>query len=240
MKYSTVLIDLDDTLIANAYSYYIPQLDAAKLICIDLLWDAPNPIEIINRATQIQVKDIQEQGRISKECFPISYVKVYEEICAAVGRAPNPNMVSGIATVCQNFFLKEYSLFPFVKETLTRIKQPKILLTRGDEDIQGYKIENVKLGPYFDHIEIVDLKTTQTYRDVMKKYNLDPEKCVMVGDSIKNDIVPALEVGMHGFHLVSHREDWEMSHRETKDTSFLKNPKYKELKSFQELLKYLD
>jgi putative hydrolase of the HAD superfamily len=239
MKITTVLCDLDDTLIPNAYTYYIPQLDAIKLMCVDLLWNAPGPVAIIKRATELQLQEIKEEKKISKQCFSNSYVKVYQEICESVGKAPNTSIISAIVMATQKFFLKEYSIFPYVKETLSQIKQKKILLTRGDTDIQSYKIENTRLTSYFDAIEIVDLKNKETYLSIIEKYQLKPDECCMIGDSVLNDILPALDVGMQAFHVCNSKDDWETNHTNLSN-DFKEHLNYVQINQFQEVLKYLD
>jgi FMN phosphatase YigB (HAD superfamily) len=234
----TILVDLDETLIHNAYSYYIPQLDAAKLICLDLMWNAPSPAAIIHRATEIQIEQIKQQKKISKENFPLSYVMAYHEFCEKANRAPNNNISSAIVMAAQKYFLEHYSLFPNVKETLSRIKQTKIIVTRGDHDIQLYKIENTNLTPYFEHIEIVDVKNIETYENILKKYNLNPSECAMVGDSVSNDIKPSLAVGMIAFHLVANRDDWETFYLNEDELNLGSN--YIPLQKFEELLVHLD
>jgi putative hydrolase of the HAD superfamily len=243
MEIKSCLIDLDDTLIPNAHTYYLPQLDAAKLICIDLMWNAPYPTTIIKMATDIQLANIKELGYISKVCFPLSYVKVYEELCAQSNKEPNHKIKGAIIDAASKFFLQEYCLFDGVLDTLKAITIPKIMVTRGDLDIQNYKIDNTGLRPYFDHIEIVNIKNTETYLDIVLKYGLDQATTVMIGDSYYNDILPALEAGLHAFKVSSALDsvDWEKEHRnEThEDIPEKFRDKYIKIKNFNEIVNYL-
>lgn len=238
-----VMIDLDDTLIPNAYSYSIPILDAIKIMTIELMWKAPSPAIIMQRALKLQLANIKAVGRISKTSFAESYIRIYGEICAETGVAPRDAVTSAIFVSCSKFFLEKYSLFEDVKETLSAIKQRKICVTRGDYDIQMYKITNTKLDHYFDEIEIVDLKTEETYANLIKKYNLKPEETIMIGDSLMNDIKPAMAVGLGGIHVTSYSEqigEWENSHVEDDLTLLKLEPRYAQIKTFAEVLKYLD
>lgn len=237
------MIDLDDTLIPNAYTYWIPKLDALKIIAIELMWKAPSPAVIMQRALNFQLADIKSKGRISKTCFAESYMLTYKDICAETGTAPRDAVASAIFVACTKFFLEDYSLFPEVKETLAAIKQKKICVTRGDYDIQMYKITNTKLNHYFDGIEIVDLKTEDAYANLLKKYSLEPEETVMIGDSLMNDIKPAMAAGLSGIHVTSYSEqigEWENSHVEDNLTLLKLEPRYTQIKTFAEVLKYLD
>lgn len=238
-----VMIDLDDTLIPNAYTYWIPKLDALKIMAVELMWKAPSPAIIMQRALEFQLADIKSKGCISKTCFAESYMQVYKDICAEIGTTPRDAVSSAIFVSCSKYFLEKYSLFGNVKETLTAIKQPKICVTRGDYDIQMYKITNTKLDHYFDSIEIVDLKTEDTYANLIKKYDLKPEETVMIGDSLMNDIKPAMAAGLSGIHVTSYSEqigEWENSHVEDNLTLLKLEPRYTQIKTFAEVLKYLD
>ena len=199
MNNLTSLIDMDDTLIPNAFTYFQPQLEMAGLIVWDLGIHSPPPIQIINRATESQIKMIKEHGYISKHNFPMSYVDTYIELCKEKNREVNKKISSAIAMAGIKYFREEYKLYDGVIETLTKIRTnnwKKIILTRGDIGVQQYKIDNTNIGKFFDHIEIVASKNKQTYLDTIEKYNLIPEQTIMIGDSLRNDIMPALEVGM--------------------------------------------
>lgn len=240
-----ILCDLDDTLVPNAYSYYAPQLEMAALITWDLGYHSQNPVNIINRATEIQVQAIKDSGYIAKHNFPMSYVDVYIELCKKIEREPNEKIKSAIAMAGIKYFLNEYQIYPGVIDALKKIpkletKWMRIIVTRGDRSVQQYKIDNTQLGPYFDHIKIVDAKTKQTYLDIVNEFDLDPAHTVMVGDSLRNDIIPALEAGLYGFQVVAENStDWEKSLGHIGVVDELAN-RYFKIKSFPEIIDYLD
>lgn len=208
-NYTTVFCDMDDTLIPNNYAYYLAGLEATRLILIDLGTDAPNPIEVIQRATHIQAEDTKELGYISEQCFPISYMKAYIQICEKIGKPVNKAMRDAIAIAGMSYILKEYKLYPGIVPALNSISQNKILVTRGNEKVQKLKIEQTNLASHFNHIEIVPIKTKQTFEDLLDKYQLDPKTTIMIGDSIRNDIQPALEAGLHTIHIEHPHVNWD-------------------------------
>lgn len=235
----TIFVDLDDTLIANAYSYYVPQLDATKMICSDLEEESPHPIDIISRATEIQIQNIQALGYISKICFPQAYIQVYVELCKKRGREPNQNIISAIGVIASKYLLKQYKVFPNVKETLKNITQQKIMVTRGTSDVQDYKIDNADLRKYFDAIEIVPVKNTETYLQLIEKYGLVAQETLMIGDSIRNDIEPALHAGLRAVQIEPGIIEWDW---ENKLGALNKNElnSFHIVKSFPEIVSYLD
>lgn len=211
--FKTVFCDLDDTLIPNNYAYYLAALDAAKLIVIDLGIEAINPLEIIKMATKIQVEDTKELGYISEQCFPVSYMKTYIEICEKINKPVNSMMRDAIGVAAMNYILKEYKFYPGAEEALKSIQQRRILVTRGNTKVQGYKIQNLNLERYFDDIEIVKIKNKETFKNLLDKYQLNAKETIMIGDNIRNDIYPALMAGLHTIH-VKHPHidtDWEAS-----------------------------
>jgi putative hydrolase of the HAD superfamily len=70
-----------------------------------------------------------------------------------------------------------------------------MLITKGDASEQERKIEESGLRGYFRWIEIVSDKSPQTYRLILERYGVRPERFLMVGNSLRSDILPVLEVG---------------------------------------------
>lgn len=233
----TLLIDLDDTLISNHYVYYKPQLEAVLMICTDLEEFSPPPIQIIEMTTKWQVDNITEVGYISKICFPQSFLVIYRELCSKINRPPNPKVESAIAVCAMNYILQQYKIFPGVKETLEKLPQRKIMVTRGVSEVQDYKIDNVELRGYFDDIEIVNVKTPQTYLDLLTKYNLIAEETVMIGDSFRNDIKPALQAGLKAIQIEAGIVQWDWEH--TLETMNHKDYDFPVIKTFSEIVNHL-
>ena len=86
-----------------------------------------------------------------------------------------------------------------VEDLATRY--PIILLTKGDLLHQETKLARSGLGPLFKGIEIVSEKNAHVYRAVMKRYAVPGERFVMVGNSLRSDILPVLEAGGHAVYV---------------------------------------
>jgi putative hydrolase of the HAD superfamily len=78
---------------------------------------------------------------------------------------------------------------------------PLILLTKGDLLHQQTKLARSGLGSHFRGIEIVSEKDAGVYRGVMGRYGVEPERFVMVGNSLRSDILPVLEAGGHAVYV---------------------------------------
>ena len=78
---------------------------------------------------------------------------------------------------------------------------PLILLTKGDLLHQQTKLARSGLGGHFKGIEIVSEKDAKVYRGVMGRYGVEPGRFVMVGKSLRSDILPVLEAGGHAVYV---------------------------------------
>ena len=88
---------------------------------------------------------------------------------------------------------------------------PIVLVTKGDLLHQESKLAQSGLGPHFKGIEIVSKKDAATYRGVMARYGVTPERFVMVGNSLRSDVLPALEAGAHAVY-VPYEITWSHEH----------------------------
>ena len=79
-----------------------------------------------------------------------------------------------------------------------------MLATKGDLFDQQRKIANSGLQEYFTHIEIMSDKKKADYKKLLGKLECSPEKFLMIGNSIKSDIIPVLELGGYAAHVPHH------------------------------------
>jgi putative hydrolase of the HAD superfamily len=78
---------------------------------------------------------------------------------------------------------------------------PLMLITKGDLVHQESKIEQSGLKSYFQSIEIVADKTPQSYAALLARHRLDPARFLMIGNSIRSDILPVLAIGGQAVHV---------------------------------------
>jgi putative hydrolase of the HAD superfamily len=76
-----------------------------------------------------------------------------------------------------------------------------ILVTKGDLLDQETKLARSGLGHMFQGIEIVSDKTSDIYRKVMRRYDVGPDRFVMVGNSLRSDILPVVQAGGHAVYV---------------------------------------
>ena len=90
-----------------------------------------------------------------------------------------------------------------VEETLARLapRYPLLMITKGDSFEQGGKIQRSGIAKYFRATEIVSDKNTAEYRRLFEKHGLRAERLLMVGNSLRSDILPVLELGGSAVHI---------------------------------------
>jgi len=93
-----------------------------------------------------------------------------------------------------------------LKELSKRYKL--VMATKGDLLDQERKLIKSGLEKYFHHIEIVSDKTEKQYRKLVKHLDIEEKEFLMVGNSLKSDVLPVLNIGAHAFHIPFHTT-WE-------------------------------
>jgi putative hydrolase of the HAD superfamily len=108
---------------------------------------------------------------------------------------------------------------------------PLMLITKGDLFDQESKIARSELSDHFKYIEILTDKTRATYKAVFKKYGINRKRFMMVGNSLKSDILPVVQLGGHAVY-VPYPLSWQ---HEKVDEADLPRENYTELENIGEL-----
>ena len=97
-------------------------------------------------------------------------------------------------------------VLPGVREAVEAIARdvPVVLITKGDLFHQEAKVRDSGLADLFGRIEIVSEKDPATYARVLREFDIDPSQFLMVGNSLRSDIAPVLELGGWGVHVPYH------------------------------------
>lgn len=121
---------------------------------------------------------------------------------------------------------------PHAKEALEELAGQFriILITKGDLFDQERKLAQSGLGELFDAVEIVSDKNPLTYHRVFRRHADGPARSMMVGNSLKSDVVPAIEAGSWGVH-VPQELIWALEHADEPTES----PRYRRLDHLGEL-----
>ena len=129
---------------------------------------------------------IETAIEISNNQVTAAEIHELAEIGKAMLRAPT-RLIDGAASVLAHFAgMSDYKV---------------VLITKGDLIAQQLKIERSGLEKHFDGIEIVSEKDPLTYRNIFGRYGVEPCEAVMIGNSMKSDILPVLECGGAAIHI---------------------------------------
>jgi putative hydrolase of the HAD superfamily len=244
------VFDLDDTLRSCVHDYSKPIVQAALLIIEKLGYLAPHITAIINLEDELDKRRITEinlaTGKpfaFSKERFPGSLVATYRELCFRAEIEPKEEIEKEIYNIGLKAFdpclYTKENLFPDSISTLNFLRSKYdqiILLTKGDKQIQRLKLSALDAGNIFTRVFIVDNKTPEVFRKIVKgfeNYNL-----FSVGDNYNSDIAPALKVGYFGVWIP--RETWDVTGQLNEIRSYVDWSKCVELKSLKELVQKYD
>ena len=128
-------------------------------------------------------------------------------------------------------------LFEGAENTLKKLskKYKLIVTTKGDLLEQENKVYRSGLTKYLHHIEVMSEKDKKSYARLLKELNIKPEEFLMVGNSVKSDILPVLSLGANAVFIPS-KLTWFY---EGGDTKKIPPHKYLKLKDITELLKFL-
>ncbi|WP_228237654.1 HAD family hydrolase [Allomuricauda sp. M10] len=125
-----------------------------------------------------------------------------------------------------------------VEEVLSKLvdKYRLIVLTKGDLLDQERKLEKSGLSKYFHHVEVLSDKKETNYSNLLEHLNIDVKEFLMIGNSLKSDVLPILNIGAKAVHVPFHTT-W--AHEMVSEEDELVNNHLK-LNSLKDILKYLD
>jgi len=115
-------------------------------------------------------------------------------------------LVEKIIRIGQEMLEKPVDLLPGVKDVLQSLqgKYRIVLATKGDLVDQERKLQKSGLEGYFHHIEIMSEKRESDYKKLIVRLDIQASEFVMIGNSLKSDILPVLELGGYGIHVPFH------------------------------------
>ncbi|MEC7810113.1 MAG: HAD family hydrolase [Actinomycetota bacterium] len=128
-------------------------------------------------------------------------------------------------------------LLPGVEEALKDLHDSYslLLITKGDVLHQRAKVEKSGLSDFFWNIEVVGEKDTDIYKMLLDRYGINPEKFVMIGNSIISDVLPVLSIGAKAIH-VPHHTTWELEIPDSKELENVDFPVVENLGGVKEIL----
>jgi putative hydrolase of the HAD superfamily len=198
--------DADDTLWQNETFYRMTEERFAGLLA-----EYVDPKVIAERLLDVERKNLHLYG-FGIKGFTLSMVETAIQLTE--GRVPVA-VIEAILAAGREMLRHPVETLPHARETLERLSGSYriILITKGDLFDQERKLAQSGLGDLFDAVEIVSDKSAATYRRIFSRHGDGPERAVMIGNSLKSDVIPAIEAGGWGVH-VPHALTWAVEHAE--------------------------
>jgi putative hydrolase of the HAD superfamily len=108
----------------------------------------------------------------------------------------------GIKKIITELAFHEFELIDGVIETLEALHKNYTLIvaTKGDLTEQLGKYRRSGLDKYFHHCEVMENKDEKNYMELVAKHNLEPSQLLMIGNSVKSDIAPVVNIGGTAIH----------------------------------------
>ena len=125
---------------------------------------------------------------------------------------------------------------PGVEETLQRLQAYPyrlVVFTKGELQDQENKLHRSHLDKYFSHVEITSNKTEYEFQQLCQRLDIQPHQMLMVGNSLKSDIAPALNIGAWAIHIPFH-VTWQLEHSED-----IEHERLIKITQFKDILKHL-
>lgn len=184
----TIAFDGDDTLWHNEILYAAAQAEYRRLLA------KHHPGEIVDqRLYETEMRNLEFYGYGIKS-FTLSMIETAVELTDGQVTADEVREVLGIG---RKMLTADVQLLEHAQSTVAQLAESHtlMLITKGDLRDQKRKLTKSGLAPYFRHIEIVTNKTREEYEEILSKYQIDPARFLMVGDSLRSDVMPVLELG---------------------------------------------
>lgn len=196
-KIKAIAFDADDTLWENETLFR----ETEQRFCV-LLKDFIGEEECNQLLFDMEMKNLPLYGYGIKP-FTLSLIEA--AIKFSEGKLPI-SVIDKLIAIGKEMLNAPVVLIDGIEETLKQLslKYQLIMATKGDLLDQERKLAKSGLEPYFHHIEIVSDKTPKHYQNLVKQLYIKPHEFLMVGNSVKSDILPVLEIGGHAFHIPFH------------------------------------
>jgi putative hydrolase of the HAD superfamily len=228
-QFEIIAFDADDTLWHNERLYVNAQ---AKFV--QLMSNYHNPDLVNERLYQTESRNMQHFGYGIK-AFTLSMIETAVELTN--GKILGQD-IQKIINLAKEMLSAEIELLDGVKETIPQLaaKYRLMLITKGDLLDQESKIERSGLKQYFQTIDIISDKTRANYEQVLQRYDLAPKRFLMVGNSLRSDILPILELGGTAIYI-PYESTWV---HEVADTPAENQPGFYALEHFRQLPELLE
>jgi putative hydrolase of the HAD superfamily len=172
--------------------------------------------EIEDRVNRTEVRNLQYYG-YGVTSFVLSLIEASIEL--SHGRISGEEILD-LLHLSREMLTAEVELFDGAKEAVGELAAtyPLMLITKGDLLHQRAKVDHSGLGSHFRYVEVVSNKTGETYASILARHGIETSRFLMVGNSMRSDILPVLEIGGWAVHIPA-RLSWDFENGEPPDSA---------------------
>jgi putative hydrolase of the HAD superfamily len=199
-RFEVIAFDADDTLWHNERLFVDAQARFKALLA-----QYHSAEWIGERLYDAEVGNLPHFG-YGVKAFALSMIETAVELTE--GRISGHD-VKAVIDIAREMLAAEVELLEHAAETVTRLADAYtlMLVTKGDLRDQEAKVARSGLAPFFRHVEVVSEKTADTYAGLLKRHSIAPARFLMVGNSLRSDILPVLSLGASAAYVPS-RLSW--------------------------------
>ena len=204
MDIKIIAFDADDTLWVNEPYFQ----ETEKKFC-NLMEDFLPHHELSQELLKIEIANLSLYGYGIK-----GYILSMLEAALKISNNSLPiDAINNILDFGKELLNQPIVLLDDVKEVLHALKGRfrLVVATKGDLLDQERKLKKSGLSHFFHHIEIMSEKGESDYRKLLRHLDIQPEEFLMIGNSLKSDILPVINIGGHAIHVPYHTT-WAHEH----------------------------
>jgi putative hydrolase of the HAD superfamily len=223
-----IAFDADDTLWVNETYFRDAEHQFAKLLS---KYETENKID--QELFKMEIENLSMYGYGIKG-FMLSMVECALKLS---NYTLDQRIIEEILNIGKDMLEKPIELLEGVEEVLQSLhgKYKLIVATKGDLLDQERKLEKSGLIQYFHHTEVMSEKKIPDYQKLVKHLDVEPQELLMIGNSLKSDVLPLIEIGASAIHIPFHTT-W--AHEEVSKQDAL-NSDYKTLSTITDILPLL-
>jgi putative hydrolase of the HAD superfamily len=201
MKPKIIAFDADDTLWHNE-----PYFDEAQDKFCELFSGYASKQELLRLILNHQITNLPLYG-FGIKAFTLSMIESALELTNHTISGQN---IEKVLQIGKELLQKPVVLLPDVIEVLEQLRgnYKLIVATKGDLKDQHRKLHDSGIGAYFHHIEVMSDKTELDYKKMLGRLDCNAAHFLMIGNSLKSDVLPVLNIGGHAIHIPYHTT-WE-------------------------------
>ena len=224
INFQVIAFDADDTLWVNEPYFQATERQFCALLEPYLPHDEVSAALLKNEIKNIPIYGYGVKG------FMLSMLETALQVSE---NQVDTITIGKIIALGKEMLNQEIELLNGVEELLKSLhgKYKLVVATKGDLLDQERKLQRSGLAKYFHHIEIMSEKDEASYQKLLQHLDVQPDTFLMIGNSVKSDILPVLAIGGHAYHIPYHttwaleKVEKEVKHKNFKQLDSILNLK---------------